>query len=890
MGQDLRDILGATAIERDLEDWAREFLAVEGPYPAMRIGDQPYGILPTTALRDWVPDPADPPVQTALVDFALRWRDLAADTSAAANPTVLGADTDRLLDIMGEHAPHRHWAGRVVKPEPLAAALNAAFGYDPPNTSAWLNASEAVLGNGAANQVGTVWLPFDLPGGPADEEDSPRRLGEMLNAPAELPNLEGPLGLFGHLVRESVVIMRCLVGQAYAAMLKNQPVDPDRVLPLLPPNTDPWQTSLLAYGFDYAVDQLRNSADEGARIVAGRFERWRDQLRHFLDTGWAVDRSRSFRALLATLDTSAFRVDPWLTGIADQRLKRMTYDGAPFLLGAYGWVDRPRPAAGNPAVLAPGPTAAGLLHAPSATQATTAAVLRDAAVRYPGDSRWDISVDSAKVRAAARLSERVQLGVHPYEALGLEVERLAGDWDTVRKLRKAFPLVGTDAPNRTVDGARALNAILRAAEPVDAVLLGLADTLRPLDEVLDTYADLLIADGVHAMVSGQADVGNAAMEAAAGLGTPPELRSIRTARSANEVRTTVLLVVDPGAPVPGDDDPRALADPAFSALVAEHTAGVPLGTSRDTIVARLAALFGGDDDAPDAPSLRAPIVADLEVRHQQVAVKLADLRSEIAAVTPGDAAVVAAAKADAAMWEIDVTADKPDPEAWIKDALAIIDDRVTKHGAPDATPATLRTAIRGLTGAPNLPVLPVIPVADLPATVDAPPPDDPGSLDVEWLPLTAAVRPRLAPLEAWQLAPTRAWPATIGEPKGGTSAWVSDGPVFVCFGPEPALHADDTVAVCVLDTWIDAVPLRTHSTAAAFGFNGPKSRAPQAVLLAVPPDTEERLTNEGLARVVLETRLTVRARLADGLLGPLAAPPSPVLSTVAERGFTEGWR
>ena len=618
----------------------------------------------------------------------------------------------------------------------------------------------------------------------------------MLNAPAELPNLEGPLGLFGHLVRESVVIMRCLVGQAYAAMLKNQPVDPDRVLPLLPPNTDPWQTSLLAYGFDYAVDQLRNSADEGARIVAGRFERWRDQLRHFLDTGWAVHRSRSFRALLATLDTSAFRVDPWLTGIADQRLKRMTYDGAPFLLGAYGWVDRPRPAAGNPAVLAPGPTAAGLLHAPSATQATTAAVLRDAAVRYPGDSRWDILVDSAKVRAAARLSERVQLGVHPYEALGLEVERLAGDWDTVRKLRKAFPLVGTDAPNRTVDGARALNAILRAAEPVDAVLLGLADTLRPLDEVLDTYADLLIADGVHAMVSGQADVGNAAMEAAAGLGTPPELRSIRTARSANEVRTTVLLVVDPGAPVPGDDDPRALADPAFSALVAEHTAGVPLGTSRDTIVARLAALFGGDDDAPDAPSLRAPIVADLEVRHQQVAVKLADLRSEIAAVTPGDAAVVAAAKADAAMWEIDVTADKPDPEAWIKDALAIIDDRVTKHGAPDATPATLRTAIRGLTGAPNLPVLPVIPVADLPATVDAPPPDDPGSLDVEWLPLTAAVRPRLAPLEAWQwlrheLGPPRSVSQRVGRVPGSATDRCSCAlvPNLLCTPTTPSRYA-----------------------------------------------------------------------------------------------------
>ncbi len=889
-GRTFRDVLGAQAIERELSEWAREFLAVEGPYPAMRIGDQPYGVLPTTALQDWVPDPTDPPIQAALVDFAQRWRDLAADAALTANPTVIGADTPRLLDIMGSHAPHRHWAARVVKPEPLATALNAAFNYAPPDTSAWVNASEATVGGGAANPVGTVWYPFGLPGGPADEEDSPRHLTQMLEAPSELPNLEGPLGLFGHLVRESLVIMRCLVGQAHVALLNNAPVDPDRPLPLLPPDTDPWQTNLLIYGSDFGVEQLRSSADPGAQIVAGRFEMWRDRLRDFLNTSWTDDRPRSFRALLATLDTSAFRVDPWLTGIADQRLMRMTGEGVPFLLGAYGWVDRPRPAAGIPGVLRPGPTAAGLLHAPSVTQAATAAVLRDAAMRHPGDPRWDIAVDSTKVRAAARLSERVRLGVHPHEALGLEVERLAGDWDTVRLLRKAFPLVGTDAQNRTVDGARALNAILRATEPVDPTLLGLAETLRPLDQVLDTYADLLIADGVHAMVSGQAEIASAAMDAAAGLGAPPELRSIRTTRSATEVRTTVLVVVEPSDLADDNADPRALADPAFTALVAEQAAGVPPGPARDAIATRLSILLGGGDEyAPDEPSLRAPIVADLDIRHQRVLNRLEALRAEIAAVSVDDLAAVTALQADASMWEIDTTEDE-DVAAWVSDALAVIDDRLDRHGAPDATPTALRTAIRALIAAPNLPVLAIVPAAELPVMVDAPTPGDEDALDSEWLPLVAAVRPRLAALEAWQLNSTRAWPATIGEPGGSAKAWVSVGPVFVCFGPEPALHADGDVAVCVLDVWTDAVPQRSHTTAAAFGFNGPRSRAPQSVLLAVPPDSTQRLTNEGLLRVVLETRRTVRARLADGLNAPLAAPPSPILSTVAERGFTEGWR
>jgi hypothetical protein len=48
-----------------------------------------------------------------------------------------------------------------------------------------------------------------------------------------------------------------------------------------------------------------------------------------------------FRATLAA-STCTFRVDPWLTGIAERRLQSMIAMGAPFRLGAYGWVDAPR--------------------------------------------------------------------------------------------------------------------------------------------------------------------------------------------------------------------------------------------------------------------------------------------------------------------------------------------------------------------------------------------------------------------------------------------------------------------------------------------------------------------------------------------------------------------
>ena len=49
-GRVLRDVIGAGANETALARWAIRNLAVEGPRPAFRVGEQPYGLLPTTAF------------------------------------------------------------------------------------------------------------------------------------------------------------------------------------------------------------------------------------------------------------------------------------------------------------------------------------------------------------------------------------------------------------------------------------------------------------------------------------------------------------------------------------------------------------------------------------------------------------------------------------------------------------------------------------------------------------------------------------------------------------------------------------------------------------------------------------------------------------------------
>ena len=222
------------------------------------------------------------------------------------------------------------------------------------------------------------------------------------------------------------------------------------------------------------------------------------------------------------------------------------------------------------------------------------------------------------------LAERVRLGVHPYEALGLEVEKIAGDWDTVRILRKEFPLATDQQERRVCDGQKVLQAAREGALAAVAGLpASLADDLAPLDEVLDTYADLLVADGVHALVTGRADLANAAMEAAAGLGAPPELRAIRTPRQATTVRVSAWALVPGRVAVRRERRSRARGRPGVCGRCRRRARCRRLrcsqGADRDRRL-RFATVLGGADERPPVPTLSGgsyeglPATADADLR------------------------------------------------------------------------------------------------------------------------------------------------------------------------------------------------------------------------------------------------------------------------------------
>ena len=66
----------------------------------------------------------------------------------------------------------------------------------------------------------------------------------------------------------------------------------------------------------------------------------------------------------------------------------------------------------------------------------------------------------------------------------------------------------------------------------------------------------------------------------------------------------------------------------------------------------------------------------------------------------------------------------------------------------------------------------------------------------------------------------------------------------------------------VVDEWVDVVPVRRATAGVTFDFDEPGARAPQAVLLAIPPVVGAPWTLDTLAAVLTETADLARIRMA----------------------------
>ncbi|GAA0652136.1 hypothetical protein GCM10009535_33080 [Streptomyces thermocarboxydovorans] len=195
----------------------------------------------------------------------------------------------------------------------------------------------------------------------------------------------------------------------------------------------------------------------------------------------------------------------------------------------------------------------------------------------------------------------------------------------------------------------------------------------------------------------------------------------------------------------------------------------------------------------------------------------------------------------------------------------------------------VRTAVAGVLGE-SLPVLPVLNLTGTPAgealTAARPEGADDDAV-ADWLTEMERIRPRVRALgDALAASEVLASAAPSGVHVAQVPAgrrWIARGPVPVPSRSEPAplhcavLRTDGTppdaarVAGMVVDAWSETAPepVDEEMGALAFHYNQPDARAPQAWLLAVPPDPSRGWCMEDVHAVVEEAFALARVRGMD---------------------------
>ena len=615
-----------------LRQHVREHLVPGGPYPVLRIGKQPYGVLPVVAPQRFTG--ADARFERELSGLLARlrtlWRaavpraphlgrssDLDADLTELLQTTPLSA-TLRFRYVLGPLAVNatsgldRHAAAQERVTEMLGAHLAwphrpdiAGFTAHPQNHPLRVPLVDAEpAGPGAPPSVNYLQQIADLArtSGSFDaikaREDADTLL-ESLAAyaaarelhradVATIDDFRRTSGQIGALPEQGVLAAAEFVGieaverpSATSGVLVTTPAEAARVV--IPSLT----------GRQTVRQFVTAAVTRGATPTA--------TVRTLSDTldalEWLGTRSvdELERALRGLLDGYAYRLDAWITSLATRRLARSRATAAAGMhLGAYGWLEDLRPDVA--------PTSVGFIHAPSLPQAVTAAVLRSGHLAHHDHEHSALNLDlsSARVRAALQLVDGVIAGQPLAALLGYRFERALRTASLtlaqyILPLRRLTPLrpgpnaspVVTDGPSETVATRDVVDgvALLERWRNERATLLGTLHPVPPqadrnaigaqLDRLADTYdavADLLVAEAVHQNLLGNNERAGAVLAALDRQERPPQIDFVRTPRSGKSYTQRLLVLLDKetvSAPWrAASNDARATAEPRLNAWIA----------------------------------------------------------------------------------------------------------------------------------------------------------------------------------------------------------------------------------------------------------------------------------------------------------------------------------
>lgn len=508
-----------TGLSPDMLRWAHDHFVTHvrsgGPFPSLRCGKQPYGVLPVTSLDLWRPRTGEEAASARdqwLRNFLISlrdkvWRPRLVDVARLGRRTSPPNPDADLADVMRTDALSNSYGARAMFGQHYLEHLREFIGQNL-DLAGFTPLQDAVTG-GILQRLGFPWRSrlsqatyadaiwhVSAPLVQAGEVSRWRKLEpNYIAALLADPGLEALISsqageatsLLQALLRHSMLLEYASAtaaiagtesGVSVAALLRDDDlIDLVNGVPL----STTWKR-LLEHPIaaitgtktirEY-LDSLR-TFDAPQLAALGAF---RESLAHLQE----LDSEALQFLMQGTIDLASYRLDAWVTSLATKRLAGMrATQPQGVYLGGYGWVENLTPETTTRTEIPPPPGEAaplfahlndtGFIHAPSMTHASTAALLRNAQLGSSGvaeaNGPFAIDLSSRRAREASWLLDGVRQGQPLAALLGYRFERRLHELrkdEFIAPLRELAPLTArklenTDLPvesiaaNNVVDG------------------------------------------------------------------------------------------------------------------------------------------------------------------------------------------------------------------------------------------------------------------------------------------------------------------------------------------------------------------------------------------------------------------------------------------------------
>ena len=610
-------------------DLFKDYVRARGLLPTLRIGNQPYGLLPLINLERWQPMNDSEGFDHDIRGYVQTVRDhFLGQQHSSIHQVGLGSQPERTLINILSQSPvpmtfgvHHLMSNQFVD---VVSELHQQWDHLPILSEAWNRLRDVFLTFGVSafkfSRTGVSERPlaarsvydngvhtFDMPAIQAGDLSATEALvnnyletiqTSSLTALRDIDLATVPKTMLYYLVRHAKL-------SAYARAIQREQA----------PGSFTY-TDLELY--DITVDNQTTCWDKAATPYPGTSRSYAEQYDHLSTRGAHTDPDLiDFDAGLAelkhlptevldllfreTLALTDYRVDAWATGFATKRLNTLRnsgHDGT--YIGGYGWLYNLK----VPPLATTAPTDpiadefVGYIHAPSIDQAKTAALLRSgqqARANEDASNPFNIDLSSERVHLARQLLDGVREGQSLGVLLGYRFERRLQEQhlaEVIPGFRNAYPTVAGKAQAETepadklaaptvVDGLALIRVLRRHVELPNgspnwiprevrsALSTGKLATLESVghevDRALDAVGDAVITESTFQTLRGNPARAGAALDAIANGETPPP--ELESQLTPRQGRTiSHRLFIPLQQTAPSSQRPRAQAAPHLNAF------------------------------------------------------------------------------------------------------------------------------------------------------------------------------------------------------------------------------------------------------------------------------------------------------------------------------------